>query len=852
MFSILTLLTLRQWRCHKLRVALTTLGIALGVAAFFSARTASSSVRSSLKTTVEKIAGKTNLQITAGESGFPEAILDVARNTPGVFIAEPAIETMVKTPLPNGGELLVIGIDSTSDKNLREYDFDERASDIPDPLAMVARPWSLVISRPFAERHHLKTGDKLPLYTPKGLKEFTVIGVFKPAGVGEVFGGQVAVMDVYAAQLVFDRGHNFDRIDILTGDDIDVEKVRARIRQELPSGLNVTRPELREQSLDNWVGAMQAGQEVMSYLALAVGVFLIFNSFSIAVNHRWKEIGVLRGLGVESHYIRRMFLAEAAVLGLIGSAIGIAFGFYVAALSGKIMASVAASAYGQISVPPTPVFLPYYAIASFGIGIGASLIAAWLPARAASRISPALALHNIETRQRESNVGWRRISVGIVLILAGLTFIRFNTVKVGLILEFAYCGLMLIGFVLLLPKCIELLARSMRPLLNVFGAEGLLAVDTMVRSPRRSSATVGAVMIGLAFVFANGAAIRAYYNSVLGSIDHTLNTDMMIVPTNQLRSRTYRFNEGFCHEIAAIDKVFSAECKRFTFLPFRGDSVGLVATDSVAWLDRAGDIFETGNSRSAREAMVNGTGAIVSENFAKRWRVNLGDKLSIDSPAGNIQLPVVGTIEDFHSEKGTIFIERAVYKAYWNDDSIDYVNIKLKPGTDPNEIRSAVQALASGRQEAFVYTNSQYKVWISGLIDQFFTVYYAQIVIAIIVAAIGIVNTLTISVSERTREIGVIRAIGGLRGQVRKIIFLEAMVIAFAGIVTGAISSIFVTYFLVHTATTMIAGFDLPFRIPFDLMLLSVPIALAVSAIAAWWPAQLAVKLPVIESLSYE
>src|SRR6202790_4536350 len=166
--------TSRQWKNHRLRVALTTLGIALGVAAFFAVRTANASLLDSLALTVERLAGKSTLEVTAGETGFPEAILETVRSTPGVQIAEPVIEVIAHTGFEDEGNLLIMGVDTTGDQQLREYEFDRSQTQISDPLVYLAQPTSILLSRSFAERHGLKIGDALPLFTSHGRKDFTV------------------------------------------------------------------------------------------------------------------------------------------------------------------------------------------------------------------------------------------------------------------------------------------------------------------------------------------------------------------------------------------------------------------------------------------------------------------------------------------------------------------------------------------------------------------------------------------------------------------------------------------------------------------------------------------------------
>ena len=384
MIPALCHVTSRQWKRHRLRVALTTLGIALGVAVFFAVRTANATLLDSLRITVERLAGKSTLEITAGETGFPEATLDTVRSTPGVQIAEPVIEVIAHTAFQDEGNLLIMGVDTTGDQQLREYQFDRTQTEISDPLVYLAQPNSILLSRSFAERHGLRIGDALPIFTSHGRKDFTVQGLFKPVGIGQVFGGNIAVMDVYSAQVVFDRGRNFDRIDLLNSEDTPVEEVQRRLRDRLPSGLETVRPEVRGQALENAVTAMRLGMLITSFIALLVGVYIIFNSFTIAVNQRWKEIGILRAIGVERGNITWMFLGEALVMGAAGSLIGIAGGYYLAASANRVMGSIAASVYGVVSTPEASHWHLNLVMTSFVLGVVSSLGGAWFPARAAS------------------------------------------------------------------------------------------------------------------------------------------------------------------------------------------------------------------------------------------------------------------------------------------------------------------------------------------------------------------------------------------------------------------------------------------------------------------------------------
>ena len=180
-----------------------------------------------------------------------------------------------------------------------------------------------------------------------------------------------------------------------------------------------------------------------------------------------------------------------------------------------------------------------------------------------------------------------------------------------------------------------------------------------------------------------------------------------------------------------------AEKFRFTSLPFRGDNVGLIANDMEAWFARVGDILDEGDQARARQLMPKGEGLLVASNFAARWAVGVGDMLRIETPTGPLERPVLGVFENYDSERGTIFMDRALYRAYWRDSAVDYVFLNLAPGADRDAVRNQIQRAIAGEQRAFIYTNEEYKQWVINLIDHFFTLTYTQTVVAIPVRGFG-------------------------------------------------------------------------------------------------------------------
>jgi putative ABC transport system permease protein len=480
-------------------------------------------------------------------------------------------------------------------------------------------------------------------------------------------------------------------------------------------------------------------------------------------------------------------------------------------------------------------------------------VGAWFPARAASHLDPVLALHNVEARQQESVLGWMRVTVGCTVILLSSLLIEFSPSGVGTTFQFAYAALLLLGLTIVLPKLVQLAARALRPLMDlVGGSEGALAVDAMIQSPRRSSATVGALMVGLMFVFSTGAYIQSYKRLIDRWTSALVNADLIVTTSTLLRTASYHFSEDLGQRIAQLPEVRRVENARYVFIPFQNDSSALLAIGMDGYLARIGDAIEGGDQKTVRELLARGEGVLISRNMSTRWKIGVGDSLHLNTPTGSLDLPVLGFLDDYRSEKGTIFMDRDLYKKYWKDDAVDFIDISLNPGADATSVKHEIEKLTSGSEHALVYTNAEFRNWISSLVDQFFLLDYMQLVVAVIVAMVGIVNTLIISISERRREFGIVRAVGGLRSQVRKLVLLEAVVISIVGVMVGAVAALFNIEFMSHTVSMVLTGYTIPFYFPWNLVLYAFPAVVVASLIAAWLPARHAMQIQVIEAIGYE
>jgi putative ABC transport system permease protein len=383
------LLRLISWpyiRAHVLRTLLTVAGIALGVGVFVGMNAANGSVGRAFTQTIDRIAGKTELQITAGESGFPEDVLERVQALAAVRVAVPAIEAVADTGIRGEGSLLVLGIDLTGDRSLREYDL-ESAEDavIDDPLVFLAQPDSIMVSRTFAAQNGLAVSDQITLGTAGGDRRFTVRGIMRTGGLASAFGGSLAVMDVYAAQAMFGRGRTFDRIDLALTPGVTIDDGARQIAAALGAGYVVAPPSARGRQFESMIAGYSLMMQASSLFAVVIGMFIIYNTFATAVTERRKEIGILRALGATQAQIRRLFIGESILGGLIGALIGLAIGTLMARGIAVGIAGLLHDLFGAARDPGESSTSPSLLAVGVAMGIATSVVAALVPARAAAR-----------------------------------------------------------------------------------------------------------------------------------------------------------------------------------------------------------------------------------------------------------------------------------------------------------------------------------------------------------------------------------------------------------------------------------------------------------------------------------
>jgi putative ABC transport system permease protein len=834
-------------RKHLLRWMLTMAGIVLGVGVFVGMHTANRSVLSAFQETIDRIAGSTQLQVTAGEPGFDEGVLEKVQTVPEVRTAAPVIEATVAT---GSGNLLILGVDMLGDRSLRTYDLEDTDASIDDPLVFLAQADSLLVTKTFAEKNGLRVNSRVPMRTMQGDLTFTVRGIMKPGGLASAFGGDLAIMDIYAAQKFLGRGRKFDRVDVALTDGVPLDQGIAKLRAAIGTGYEIAPPSSRGEQFEQTSRIYSLASNITSVFALFIGMFIIYNTFAIAVTQRRSEIGILRALGATRAQIRALFLGESAVAGLIGSTIGVLFGIILARAMAGYIGGMLTEVYGVAQRAGDVALDPMLIGGALAMGIATSIVAAVIPSRAAAAVDPVKALQKGRNQAASERENRLRQWTAAACASASVITLIFNR---NAIIFYAGFVLSVLAAVLLTPAFTLWVARALRPLLQwARPVEGTLAADSLIQGPKRTSGTVAALMLSLALVISLSGLARSSYEAISDWTRIALNPDLFVTTAQSVSARTFVFPATLGDGLRNIPGVGEVQPVRSVRVSVKSMPVMLLALDIASMEQHARLPAAEGDPKEMYRRAAAGSGLIASENYMRLHGAKLGEVLDIPAPAGTLHLPIVGVVRDFSDQQGTLMISRSTYVRAWNDDSVNVFRVYLAPGAQEAAVRQQIIDTFGKTQRLFVLTNGDVRQFIRRLTDQWFGLTYVQIAVAVLIAVLGVVNALTVSITDRRRELGVLQAVGALRQQVRHTVWMEAVAIGVIGLALGLSLGIVTLYYAVGMARRDLMGAEIGYSYPFNTALVLVPVILIAAFLAAIAPGEAAVKGSLVEALEYE
>lgn len=838
----------RRLLLERLRTATTVVGVALGVAVVIAIQLANASSVRGFETALDTMSGRTAIEITGGGTGFDETLLPSLGWLREYGVVSPVVEGDMAVVFADGRTeaMRVLGVDILRDTAIRDYALIARTTgasgDVPVSrfLDLLTSPRAIVIAATFAERHGLDAGGTLRLISGDRVLPFTISGLLADEGPARVLDGNFVLMDIAAAQLAFDRLGRINRVDVRLNEEVDVSRALTAIAARLPAGLEAQRPARRGEQVERMLASFHMNLTALSWIALIVGLFLVYNTVTISVVARRAEIGMLRALGVTRGQVVTLFLGEAAALGIAGSAAGIGMAKLLADAAVGLTASTVNTLYVATAAAPPEIDSTHVALA-FGIGVPLSLLAAAVPAREAAGVPPIAAIRGVDTldtrfRLRPGLVVW---PIALLAVAAWLATLE----PVGHLPLFGYLAALAIvgGAALLVPAVIFGVARVSRaPLRHLFGVEGLLAHANLASAIPRLSISVAALAVALSMMVAIAVMIGSFRETVSYWVGQTLQADLFISPgMRAVAGVEQTLSPEVLATISTHPDVEATDTFRNTDLTYEGQLVVLGAGTFETVASRGTLLFKSpAEARAAFTSAIGRDAVIVSEAFSTKFGIRDGDTITLPTPAGPRPFAVVAVYYDYATERGVVVMDRATFARHYGHLPPTGISAYLRDDADADLVRSAILSSLPEGHRVFIYTNRSLREEILRVFDSTFSITYALEVIAVFVAMLGVAGTLLTLVIERTRDLSLLRSVGADRRQVRRMVVIEAGLIGAISQTVALAVGFGLSLVLIYVINVQSFGWTIQFHVPVLFLSQATVAVIVATAVAGIYPAQ--------------
>ncbi len=856
--KLLRMITLRSLSTRRLRSFLTLFGIILGVAAMFSINDVNQNAYDSIARLFEGTSGKVTLEVrsAANVGGFSQNVLGTVKNTEGVLQAVPVMMVQAalakETPeevnlgffgMGTGGVILY-GIDSGEDVEVRKYSITEGTF-----LSEQSSLYEIVLVEDYAKEQEIEIGQKINMTTAFGLAEVKVIGLIKKDGAGLTNMGKFGVMNLKAAQELVQREGQIDRIDIITpakeNNSEFLELLKEKISQSLGDDYTVAYPANQGEQMSQMLTGYQLSLNFMAGIALFVGAFLIYNALSMTVVERSRELGMLRCVGMTRRQVMFQVIFEGLVLGVMGAILGVGAGILMSMGLTGFMSKILGQELQRGHISPKILF------SSMGVGIVVTLASAFLPAYQAGKISP---LEALQVRGRKEGgwlhqYGWM---LGLFLLTGSTAILLWNPFpydvqfRLGSVTVFA----LFFGATLIIPVTLKVWQKIGRwPLRIIFGNLGDLGSRNLKRSEKRTMLTCAALMVGVSMIVSTQGITGSFKVDLDEWIDAYMGGDIYVgaqVPlTRELQEK-----------LESLPSVATATPVRNIEATWLKDDIeekiSFTAVDPLTYTQVTKFVFSSDDtiSEEAIDKLEKGDNLFISEVIREKFGVNEGDSITLKTKEGSKNFTVAAVILDFSNQGLVVTGNLSDLKKYYQVDDVNtyYVNIK-----ENALISDALEEIKEYQKEyqLVIESNSIIKDRVEDLMSQVFSMFDVLGILAVLVAALGVLNTLSMSVIERTKEIGMLRSMGMTQGQVVKMILAEAGLLGIIGGLLGLGLGLLLTQILLSAMGAM-AGYSLEFVLPERAIWMSILVALITSQIAALLPAIRGAKTPMLAAIHYE
>lgn len=843
-------LSLRQLLAHKIRFLMTSFAVILGVSFVVGSLVVTDTVRGSFETLFTEITDGVDLVVrsetafeqqdfTGDREPMPAELADAIAAVDGVEIVEGGIGGVAQPVAPDGEPVKTTGaplLGNAWGETDRLYPVQLAEGEKPDG------PGEIALDKGTFDEYDFAIGDEVDVLLPNGRETFTLVGSATFGSSNSLAGARLTMFSVPEAQRIYDREGLYEEIFVGIEEGADVEAVQAAVAGVLPAGVEViTGQAVADEGADAIGGFIDVfGNVLLGFAAVAlfVSAFYIYNTFSIILGQRVKELALLRAIGASAAQIRRTVVLEALLVGVLASVIGIGTGLLTAlGLRGLLNA-------GGFGLPADSLVLNTGTIvAAFAVGVGVTLAASVLPARKAARVSPIEAMRDGLTatpgsRRLRLGVGATTTALGVVLVGVGLTVADGTTATLaslglGAVLVF-------LGIANLSPLFSGPVARVLgAPVARLFGEPGVLARENATRNPYRTASTASALVIGLALVTMASVVGTSVKETFADKIDQSIAADFIIS-----ESSFAGFSPRLAESLAERPEMETVSGLRFGTFQFEGSMKDLIAVERTA-----GDLVDIDLQEGAAIDQLDADGILLHEDPARDLGLSVGDTVQVAFAAtGEQTLTVVGIHGDA-TFAGNYLISMEAWDANFSDRMDAIVMARTADGVDADEARAAVEAALVEFPQADIEDRQEFLASQEAQIDQVLVTVNVLLLLAVIIAVLGIANTLALSVFERTRELGLLRAVGMSRRQTRRMVRWEAAIVSLFGAVLGVVVGLAFGYV---AANALPGSFLDRVAVPTGTLVGLLVLAVLAGLLAAIFPARRAARLDVLRAITAE
>lgn len=843
---------------HKLRMVLTAISIILGVGFVAGSYIFTDTISSSFDDIFDDVFGSVDIIVKPAETSFeapgsggafsqttiPENILEDVRAIDGVDRAEGEVSGLAQIIKEDGNIANTTGAPS----------FGFSWVDVPEFNPLVIQPGGrapqdageVVIDVSTAETNGYEVGETVRIIAAGPVEEFEIVGLIKFGEADTLAGATIAAFEFEEAQRIFGIDEGFSQISVTSGGGVEAEELKRRIDAVLPSGAeSLTGEQEKSDSLDQineGIGFLNTALLSFAMVAVFVGGFIIFNTFQIIVSQRSKELALLRAVGATRKQVRRVVVYEAFFVGVFASCIGILVGIGVSNLLRSAVNQIGAGLpTGPLSVEPRTI------IASFMVGIVVTVLSALIPAIKASRVSPVEAMHASESAapsrslKKRSAFGLAVTALGAGLLLLGL----FSSLDQPVVLVGTGAGIMFIGIAIFSPALSQPIANIVGIfVVGYYRLVGQIAKRNAQRTPRRTSFTASALMIGVSLVvFASifASSIKATIDDVIvENFPGDISISSKLLQTNPFGAT---FSSEIAQEVEQLDEIELVATTKYDIAKIQGSEELIIAIEPDKF-NKAFALNPSGGSYS----QLGEDAVYVLESKLEDLGLEVGDTIDVEyALTGASTLTITGSFsETFDSPY--LISDETYFANFTNRDDL-FAVANVSDGVSIEDGKAAINSIVDKYPTVQIQDKDELINDARTQIDQALGFLTALLGLAMLIAIFGITNTLTLSVTERTREIGMLRAIGMTRPQIRKMIRAESIIIAVFGALLGMAMGIFFGWAILRALEDI--GFT-AFSIPAVQLGVYLVVAVLAGVVAAIVPSYKASRMNILHAINYE